>query len=463
MLQTSLGVSKAVSGVSPRPSSGPGLGPPRSRQSTFGSFVTSPNESTRDGSSGSGLERPLGGSVPDMTDTSRLSRARRRLAGFGAAAAALALTVTLAPATATAAGPPSSPPGAKHAAAPARTVDVMTRNLYLGANLGPIIAAIAGSSAPDADPLAIPKAASATWAAAQATKPEERMAAIADEIVKARPAVVGLQEVSTWTTYDTFPPTTAGTVQYDFLELLLKALADRGVVYHEVEGATAQNFASDPVPLLPTSGAAAVSLADRDVIIKRDGVKTWNAHNGNFETILGPDLIPGFPLDVPRGWGSVDVRTKLATFRFVNSHLEAGFGDFDAEPVRVAQVQELLAAQAAIAASTRDLPIVYVGDYNSEAPNAPAYNLLVDSVGSDAWLETNPNDPGYTCCFDAAVADPTATLDKRIDLVVIDERIKAKRAYIVGEEISDLTASGLWPSDHAGVVARLVIGHQHRR
>lgn len=386
-----------------------------------------------------------------MADSSRTKH--RRLTLIGSAAAALALALSLAPGSA-AAGTKHAPPGASHAAAPARTVDVMTRNLYLGANLGPVIVALAGVSAPGADPLAVPKAASETWADVQATKPEERMAAIADEIAEARPAVVGLQEVSTWTTYSA---TGVPTVQYDFLELLLKALADRGVVYQEVEGATSENFFSGPIPLLPTSGAAAVSLADRDVIIKRAGVKTWNAHNDIFTSILGPDLVSAIPIDVPRGWGSVDVRTKLATFRFVNSHLEAGFVGFDAEPLRVLQVRELLAAQAAIAAETRDLPIVYVGDYNSRAPSAPAYQLLVTSVGSDAWLDTNPSDPGNTCCFDALVKNPDADLYSRIDLIVIDEDVKAKRAYIVGEELSDMTASGLWPSDHAGVVARLVI------
>ena len=71
-----------------------------------------------------------------------------------------------------------------------------------------------------------------------------------------------------------------------------------------------------------------------------------------------------------RGWGSADVRVGKATFRFVNSHLEAfGIPGVDAEQVRVAQVGELLAAQAAVTTQPGDLPIVYVGDYNSRAPD----------------------------------------------------------------------------------------------
>ena len=76
-------------------------------------------------------------------------------------------------------------------AAPARTVDVMTRNLYLGASLTPIVTALDGG-----DPAQIVGAATRTWGEVQASEPEARMEAVADEIVAARPAAVGLQEVT---------------------------------------------------------------------------------------------------------------------------------------------------------------------------------------------------------------------------------------------------------------------------
>ena len=389
-----------------------------------------------------------------MTDTSRPLRAHRRLAGLVAAAVAFALTVVMAPAGPATAGQYSSE---ETHSSQGRPVDVMTRNLYLGADLMPVIGALAAASQPGADPLAVPNAATATWNAVQATKPDERMGAIADEIVKADPEVVGLQEVTTWTTYDTFPPTNTGTVKYDFLELLLKALADRGVVYHEVDGATAHNFASPPIPYFKAPGVlGAVSMADRDVILRRDDVSVENAHTGQYQHIISFPTPLGV-LPVKRGWGSVDVTTAKTEFRFVNSHLEA-FGipgvDAEAAPRR--------SGRRAARRPGRDrggeaLPTVYVGDYNSKAPSAPAYSLLVSSVGADAWLKTNPSDPGYTCCFDAEVKDPTAKLDSRIDLVVIDDQVKATWAKVIGDEVRDMTSSGLWPSDHAGVVARLII------
>lgn len=404
-----------------------------------------------------------------MTDNTRTGT-RRRLA-LGTATAALALTAGLAPGSIAVAGTTESAAGtASRVASNARPVDVLTRNLYLGADLGPVIASLTYDprtwppNVPPPPP--VPVAAAQTWAAVQATNPPERMAAIADEIVEERPAAVGLQEVTRWTTY-TFNPATGAvsnpTVVYDFLDLLLDALAERGVVYEEVAGATARNFESPPIPYLVSSTAtvptAAVQLLDRDVILRRGDVQVSNARTGQYTNILkfpvpdprtgGVDLLP-----VKRGWGSVDVTTSKAAFRFVNSHLEAfGIPGVNAEDLRRAQVAELLAAQAAIPG---DLPEVYVGDYNSEATAGPAYRDLVAGVGADAWLLTNRRDPGLTCCFDAAVGDEDAELSSRIDLVVVDDDVKALTTEVIGEEPRDMTDSGLWPSDHGGVVARLM-------
>jgi endonuclease/exonuclease/phosphatase family metal-dependent hydrolase len=331
----------------------------------------------------------------------------------------------------------------------------MTRNLYLGADLAPILGALASGN-----PIAILGAATATWNAVVATNPRERMAAIADEIVAADPAVIGLQEVTTWTTFAYSPQTGVSNpvVAFDFLQLLLAELAERGAHYAEVPGATAHNFVSPPIPYL-VGGAPtrAVRLADRDVILARQDVGVTNAHTGTYENIVS------FPfgattLPVARGWGSADVQVNRATFRFVNSHLEAfGIPGVDAEQVRVAQVGELLAAQDAIAAQAGTLPLVYVGDYNSAAPEAPAYARLLGAVGEDAWTRGHPHESGETCCFDALLQDPTDPLTNRIDLVLHTRDIKASRATLVGEEVDDRTPSGLWPSDHAGVVAKLVV------
>ena len=383
-----------------------------------------------------------------------MTRESRRPVLLALIASALALGTAVAPVAAVQAGPP----GGSQAGTPARTATVMTRNLYLGAELGPILGALAtGNSS------AIVVAATQTWNAVQATRPEERMGAIADEIIAADAAVVGLQEVTTWTTFAYNPSTGIAsnpTVAYDFLDLLLDALAARGADYREVAGATAHNFSSPPIPFLASPTATfptrAVRLADRDVVIARGDVGVSNARTGTYQNIVSFPF-GGSVLPVARGWGSADVRVGKAAFRFVNSHLEAfGIPGVDAEQVRVAQVGELLAAQAAIAAQAGDLPVVYVGDYNSRAPDAPAYSRLLAGVGADAWSRNHPGDAGFTCCLGATLTDPDNPLTSRIDLVLFGDGVKAPRASIIGDEPGDMTASGLWPSDHAGVVARLV-------
>ena len=300
----------------------------------------------------------------------------------------------------------------------------MTRNLYLGADLTPMLLALASGNN-----TAIVGAATQTWAAVQATRPAERMGAIADEIVAADPDAVGLQEVTTWTTFAYNPlngTTSNPTVAYDFLDLLLDALAERGAGYHEVVGATSNNFSSPPIPYLASPTATfptrAVRLADRDVIIVRDDVATTNARTGTYTNIISFP-IDGALLPVARGWGSADLSVGKSTFRFVNSHLEAfGVPGIDGEQVRVAQVGELLAAQAALTTQLGALPMVYVGDYNSDAPDAPAYVRLLAGVGNDAWTRSHPGDPGFTCCLGATLTDPDNPLTSRIDLVLLQRR-----------------------------------------
>lgn len=383
-----------------------------------------------------------------------LTHARRRTVGAVAAAAALTLTATLAPIGAATATP--QPAGPTQAVAKGRTVDVMSRNLYLGAGLTEIVTALgSGNNA------AIVQAASQTWQVVQASDPEERMAALADEIAAARPAVVGLQEVTTWTTYPYNPMTGEfgeATVAYDFLELLLAELAERGVAYEEVQGATAYNFTSPQIPVVTTAPpypTEAVSIADRDVILRRPGVKVSNAQSGNFETLL-----PLGGLIVDRGWGSADVRANGARFRFVNAHTEA----FGPEAIRVGEVMELFAAQDAITEEYGALPTVYVGDYNTSAddPADTAYSVLTDRL-TDAWEVTNGDEDGFTCCQLADLSNPTSVLDERIDYVLTTDDVRAKSTYLTGTTPIDLPGETWWASDHAGVVAKLVIGPRATR
>lgn len=53
--------------------------------------------------------------------------------------------------------------------------------------------------------------------------------------------------------------------------------------------------------------------------------------------------------------------------------------------------------------------------------------------------------------------NPLSTLSTRIDLVLRHGQFDVQKIKVVGNHQEDRTASGLWPSDDAGVVSKIVI------
>jgi endonuclease/exonuclease/phosphatase family metal-dependent hydrolase len=323
------------------------------------------------------------------------------------------------------------------------TVTVMTRNVYLGADLRPIFAA---STVPG-----LFSAVGAAWTSAQANNFAERAHALAGEIEAARPDLVGLQEVALYRTDVPAdgPATPATAVAADFLRILLDALAERGLAYDPVVVRTgADNELPSGFP--PTMD---VRLTIRDVILVRAEGRKPRLRLGSAEQrTYAANLVvstPVGPAALPRGWASVDVMVKRRTFRFVNTHLEAF-----ASPIQVAQANELLAALAAAPA-----PVVLVGDLNSRADGlgTSTYANVVAAGFRDAWAAARPFEPGFTCCHAADLRSASREPDQRIDYVLVRGGIRVAGADVVGEEPDDRTPSGLWPSDHAGVVATLAL------
>src|SRR5262249_1307352 len=103
------------------------------------------------------------------------------------------------------------------------------------------------------------------------------------------------------------------------------------------------------------------------------------------------------------------------------------------------------------------LPVILVGDFNSRADGAgtASYGLLRGAGFDDAWSQTHPNEPGNTFGHDADLRNATADFTQRIDLVLYRGDLRALDADVGGDEVADRTSSGLWPSDHGGVVAVL--------
>lgn len=302
-------------------------------------------------------------------------------------------------------------------------ITVETRNLFVGFDAG---ALLVGAITP-------PQA----WMTLLASDPAARAQAWADEIAAARPDVVGLQEAMLIRTGSFLDPAPATTVAFDFVELLLDALAERGLTY--AAAATIENLdAEAPVFLLPAPFDARVT--DRDVLLVRAGRRTGNLKvlgtaAGNFLTMVPP--VSGFV--VKRGWTAADVKLHGRTVRIVNTHLEA-FSPL----VAAGQALELLAGVAGAPG-----PTILLGDFNAE-PGDPAYGVLAAAGYVDVWTLVGEG-PGLTCCHD----DLTTSIpyDERIDLVLVRGGITPLSAHVIGDVPG--TSFPFFPSDHAGVVATL--------
>src|SRR5690349_14994524 len=192
--------------------------------------------------------------------------------------------------------------------------NVMTRNLYLGADLTPAILAPT-----------LPEFVAANGQILREVTANNfpvRAKGLASEILKAKPDLVGLQEVALWRTA---PPSltpvvtgtpTATTVRYDYLQELLAEL-NKGPDRYEVvvvqnefdlEAPADENGVAGDGPN-PAIANAEINgrLTMRDVILARRGagVDTKNPQSANFTTNL---VVPvaGVPVTVKRGWTATD-------------------------------------------------------------------------------------------------------------------------------------------------------------
>jgi hypothetical protein len=367
----------------------------------------------------------------------------------------------------------ATPPPGGH-----RGITVLSRNVYLGTDIDPVALAIATYFAIDPTPTndelaaAVAPAVSAAWLTVLRTNFAARAEALADEIARSRPAMVGLQEVTTYTLLSLTNPQLGEVVQFDFLELLVEALAARGLEYASVVQSSLTDFqlpAFVPDPTTGyTPGPALVRYHDSDVILARGDVSTWDGTSALYSN-LAP-LGGGF--FILRGWTAASAQVGDRAFRFVNSHLETQgpAGGL----LNAAQGQELVTILAG-----ETLPVVMVGDFNSAAnPDAPAgaatptYGIVTQVGGyADAHLLAGGTATGgKTCCHAGDLSNAAPSLSQRIDFIFLrgfapPQSLAATTKFeVLGDEAGDRFSATdalgqpvtLWPSDHAGVVASFV-------
>jgi endonuclease/exonuclease/phosphatase family metal-dependent hydrolase len=315
------------------------------------------------------------------------------------------------------------------------TLTVMTRNLYLGANLDPIVKA---KSLP-----AALSAVEAGWAQVQANDFPVRARAIAREIAAVKPDFVGFQEAVLYRTQTPpdFTATPATHVALDYVAELRKALAARKLKYRFVAVAPWTDAE------LPSGSPATmdIRLTVRDALLVRVDKKLRVKRVRKVQYATVTPLIPDVVV-AKRGFVYADATKNGHAFRVATTHLES-FNDIS----QVAQGQEL-----GRGLSAGKVPTVLLGDLNSRADGTgtPTHANLLALGFKDAWTQAHPNDVGLTCCHGDDLRELGGPFYSRIDYVLLKNGFRAVAAGIVGQNPSD-RIGGLWPSDHAGVWARL--------
>jgi hypothetical protein len=318
-------------------------------------------------------------------------------------------------------------------------INAMTRNLYIGADVDKVIAALASP-----DPTDDITALLGALAVLQATDFPTRAAAIAGEVARNHPDVIGLQEVSKLDV-DLTAFGIPAVVHQDFLAILLSALEERGL--HYSVAASIQNTSAAPLP--------GISLVDFDVLLVRDGRVSVGPGvvARNYSNNIGA-VAPG--VTIIRGWVAINATIDGHPYTVASTHLESGSAP-GLDQLRAAQATELVGS---LAAAPR---VVILGDFN-DVPGSLMYQVVTGAGYADTWGELRPRQPGYTCCQVEDLSNQVSVLDQRIDYVFA-RGAGGPRGHLlgviheVGDQPHDRVAGPshrIWPSDHAGLVALLV-------
>jgi endonuclease/exonuclease/phosphatase family metal-dependent hydrolase len=377
-------------------------------------------------------------------------------------------------------------PAANAAGTPKGQVKVMTRNLYLGADLNRAL------DDNNTSELAIDAATILQFV--RDNNFPLRAKELAKEIVQNKPDLVGLQEVALWrrdTIANPSPPpnvppyadgplTPATTVDYDFLGSLMKQIKKQGGDYRVVR---VQREADVEVPAAgacpgldpANSNTCDGRLTMRDAILanndKKAKVKTKFEDSGHYDTqlVLTNVANSGLNISFNRGWLFAEANVRGTDFRFVDTHLES------ADPngtLRQGQAEELTAPfpptspPGPATEQSAGMPVIAVGDFNTDDDTVSGndqlgYQALID--GGLIELSTGPTAPDApnSCCLGSeALTKPFAAglpdFDHQVDHVfTTDDNVEPVSTKVVGKSEAVRDRLGLWPSDHAGLVTTL--------
>jgi endonuclease/exonuclease/phosphatase family metal-dependent hydrolase len=381
-------------------------------------------------------------------------RATARRAALLALAAALALSLIAAT------GAEAKKKGHKQKG---KVVKVMTRNLYLGADLIPAIEAKGLGEFTNATGKVLRDVTANDFPV--------RAKGLAQEILKKKPDLVGLQEAALWRTG---PPSAeallggrgpnASEVRYDYLKLLLAQL-NKGKKRYRVavsneefdfEAPGNENGVSGDGPnnLIPNAEING-RLTMRDAILAKVGksVRTSNPRTGHFGSLLVVEL-QGVKIPVTRGWASIDARVNGGRkLHFVDTHFEAYDPPTEVPSIKSRQASELLAGPL-----RSKLTTILVGDLNSDDDTVePGEQQAYRTLLAGGMRERSTGTP-FSCCLKSSLLGESAggsiaDFDHQIDHVMTADprKVKLIKSAVTGRA----PVNGFWDSDHAGVFSAL--------
>lgn len=372
------------------------------------------------------------------------------------------------------------------AQAEAPTVTVMTRNLYLGADVGVAMDLIPNLSA----------AAQFMWDQVKKTDFNKRAPKLAAEIIAKKPDVIGIQEATIW--FCKKNAWSSRTEVFNFTSQFLAATKAQGTEYvlaskagkiaintgYSISAIPFITMVNDPETFQPLFGqdraACGFEIADALAIRADLAEKVLAVGNSEYETTY--TVVPTI-MTVYRGYSWADIQIGQTPVRFVTTHLESLWDD-NKVPNAALQAQQLINDLR----STRN-PVVIMGDFNSDPrdprisddPNAGgqptaskmcpagaskcnAYLLMTEAGYQDAGPDSL--DPkNYTWGMNALLTGPdpvrlkygtqlgnTAGYSDRLDYLFVKNGVDVSTSGLVGA-----VPSNNLNTDHAGVFAILAI------
>jgi endonuclease/exonuclease/phosphatase family metal-dependent hydrolase len=375
-------------------------------------------------------------------------------------------------------------------------ITVMSRNLYLGSDVG-----VALDKIPN-----FPAAAQFMWDQMKQTNFSARAPKLAKEAVQDRPEVIGIQEATIW--YCKKDLFSESVEVFNFLDEFIAATKQTGVGYSlaSANGVAALNpgYSIAAVPYLTKvtdeslftslfgQKSASCGFTIGDALLVRDDVKNQIIQVGNSEYEASYSIVPTI-MTIYRGYTWVDFKVRDSVVRLITTHLES-IWDENKVPNSALQAQQLVADL-----KDAKMPVIIMGDFNADyrdprplnEPNPGEQPVVSDTCPTPGGAKCNAFSTMIEAGFENASPDaknaryftwgasallngPDKKREKfatefgnqygftdRLDYIFTKNVYATVSSKIIGNVWPD--GSGVWscgteicfPSDHAGVVATI--------